>query len=236
VNEVREAFDKYDFHVVYHTVHNFCAVDLSPFYLDIMKDRLYVEGAEDRRRRATQTVFYYIARNLAKVLAPIVPFTAEEIWRELPKWADDPESVHLTLWEEFDVPKEPDEMEEKFGRFLSVRDVAMKAMELAREENVIGHPLEAAITLYADGDLYEILSSSADELPMYLITSGAKLEKGTPPERAYVSEKEPGVGVVVEPAAGAKCERCWKRSTTVGENDKYTDLCARCVDVVDSLE
>jgi isoleucyl-tRNA synthetase len=236
VNEVYEAYNKYDFHVVYHKIHNFCAVDLSPFYLDVMKDRLYAEGPEDRRRRATQTVFYFIARNLAKILAPIVPFTAEEIWRELPKSADDPQSVHLTLWDEFDVPEEPDEMEKKFERFLAVREVALKAMELAREGKVIGHPLEAAVTLYSEGELYDILSSFADEFSTYFITSDAKLEGGKPPEGAYVSESEPGVGVVVEPAEGEKCERCWKRSTTVGENDEYTDLCARCVGVVDSLE
>jgi len=236
VNEVRKAFDKYEFHVVYHTVHNFCAVDLSQFYLDIMKDRLYAEGPEDRRRRATQTVFYHITRNIAKVLAPIVPFTAEEIWRDLPKRADDPESVHLTLWEDFDVPEETDEMEVRFERLLSVRNVTLKAMELAREEKVIGHPLEATVTLYADGDTYEILSGFAGELPIYFITSDAKLVKGAPPEGAYASEKEPGVGVVVEPAAGAKCERCWKRSTTVGENGEHPDLCARCVAVVDSLK
>jgi isoleucyl-tRNA synthetase len=235
VNEVYEAFGRYEFHVVYHTIHNFCAVDMSPFYLDVMKDRLYAESADDRYRKTTQTVFYYTARNLAKLLAPIIPFTSEEIWRELPKRSGDPESVHLALWEKLDVPEEPDDLEARFDRFLSVRDVALKAMELAREEKVIGHPLEAAVTLYSEGDLYDSLEGFAGELATYLITSEANLVKGSAPEGAFVSDKEPGIAVVVEPAGGDKCERCWKRSTTVGKDDKYPDLCNRCVDVVKKL-
>jgi isoleucyl-tRNA synthetase len=236
VNDIYKAYREYEFHSVYHTVHNLCAVDLSSFYVDIMKDRLYAERPDDVQRRATQTVFYLIARNLAKVLAPIVPFTAEEIWRELPGSPDEPESVHLALWEKLEVPDKPHELEEEFGRFLSVRDVALKAMELAREEKVIGHPLEAAVTLYAEGDTFDALEGFREELATYLITSEAKLVKGIPPEGAYVGEKEPGVGIVVGPAEGAKCERCWKRSTTVGENEKYPDLCGRCVGVVESLK
>jgi isoleucyl-tRNA synthetase len=197
-----------------------------------MKDRLYAERADDPRRRVTQTVFYRTARNLAKVLAPIIPFTAEEIWRELPKLANDPESVHLAFWEKFDVPEEPDELEKRFDRFLLVRDVALKAMEMAREEKVIGHPLEAAVTLHCEGESYDSLEGFAKELATYLITSEAKLIKGTAPEGAFVGEKEPGVAVVVERADGDKCERCWKRSTTVGQDDRYVDLCSRCVEVV----
>jgi isoleucyl-tRNA synthetase len=225
---VRRAYESFEFHVVYHAVHNFCAVDLSAFYLDVIKDRLYCEAPADPARRAAQSCLYLTARGLAKLLAPIVPLTAEDVWRHLPADGREPESVHLAEWDEEAATAEDDALEEKFARLVKIRGAVLKALEEARAAGSIGHPLEAAVTLSAGGDAYELLAAEAENLPAYFITSLVKLARGDTGDGA--------VAVAVEKAADEKCGRCWQRLPSVGENRERPDLCRRCREVMSELE
>ncbi len=222
---VCRAYERFEFHVVYHAVHNFCAVDLSAFYLDVIKDRLYCEAPDEPARRAAQSCLYLMARGLAKLVAPVIPLTAEDVWRHLPADDREPQSVHLAEWDDADVTAEDDALEEKFSRLLEVRGAVLKALEEARASGAIGHPLEAVVTLAADGDAYELLAAEAENLPAYFITSQVKLE------RAEAGE----VAVAVEAAADGKCQRCWQRLPSVGEDRERPDLCERCRGVMRRL-
>ena len=224
------AYEQFDFHVVYHALHDFCAGDLSAFYLDVIKDRLYCEAPADERRRAAQSCLYLLGRGLATFLAPVVPFTAEEIWRHLPADETAPPSVHLATWtalaaEEPDAAarRADDERDAAFTRLLDVRAAVLKALEEARAAGSIGSSLEAAVTVEAGGATYELLAARAADLPAYFITSQVTL--------AAAADGE-GVRVAVAPAAGPKCERCWQHSPTVGAEARYPTLCRRCGDVL----
>ncbi|MCP4231644.1 MAG: isoleucine--tRNA ligase [bacterium] len=234
MQRIYRAYERYEFHKAYHALHNFCTLDLSGFYLDIMKDRLYTSAPDDTLRRATQTVFYEILLHLTKAMAPLMPFTAEEIWQHLPEDARDADSIHLTTWEVPDAETDDDELESRFERFLSARDDILKALELAREKKVVGHPLDASVTVYAQGDWYEFLKSFEGNLTTYLIVSEAKLAEGDGPEDAVQGEIEE-LRISVEPAPGEKCPRCWVRSTEIGSNAKYPDLCPRCAGVMGEI-
>ncbi|MEE9457662.1 MAG: isoleucine--tRNA ligase [bacterium] len=217
---VYRAYERFEFHVVYHAVHNFCAVDLSAFYLDVIKDRLYCEAPDGPARRAAQSCLYLMARGLAKLVAPVIPLTAEDVWQHLPADEREPESVHLAEWDDADVTAEDDALEEKFSRLLETRGAVLKALEEARAAGSIGHPLEAIVALAADGDAYELLAAEAENLPAYFITSQVKLERGG-------AAKET-VAVAVEAASAGKCQRCWQRLPSVGEDRDQPDLCERC--------
>ncbi len=225
---VRRAYERFEFHVVYHAAHNFCAVDLSAFYLDVIKDRLYCEKADDPARRAAQSCLYLMARGLAKLLAPIVPLTAEDIWRHLPPDEREPQSVHLAEWGEEAATAEDDALEEKFARLMKLRASVLKALEEARAAGSIGHPLEAVVALTAEGEDYELLAAEADNLPAYFITSQVKLARGGGGDEA--------VAVAVGKADDAKCQRCWQRLPSVGEDRERPDLCRRCREVMRELE
>jgi isoleucyl-tRNA synthetase len=221
--KIERAYNDFEFHIVYHAVHNFCALDLSAFYLDVLKDRLYCEKADGPGRSAAQTCLYRLARGLAKYLAPIIPFTAEEIWRHLPADPGEPESVHVALWDKFPVSPADERLEEKFAALLEVRVVVMKALEEARAAGAIGAPLEAAVTVRAANAAYHLLEGERDRLPAYFIVSEVTVE-----------ELEGGDGVLVDVAraAGDKCGRCWQRLPSVGKSSAHADLCARCALVV----
>ncbi|UCH79416.1 MAG: isoleucine--tRNA ligase, partial [Candidatus Coatesbacteria bacterium] len=224
--KVYRAYERFEFHVVYHAVHDFCAVDLSAFYLDILKDRLYCEAPNDPARRAAQSCLYLLARGLAKLLAPVIPMTAEEIWQHLPADGREPESVHLASWEEFEPPGE-DELEGKFAQLLNVRGLVLKALEEARAAGSIGHPLEAAVTLRATGASYDRLVEEGENLPTYFITSRVEVERG--------EGEADSLEVAVAKAEEEKCQRCWQRLPSVGADAARPDLCARCRDVLDQL-
>jgi isoleucyl-tRNA synthetase len=220
---VYRAYERFEFHVVYHAVHNFCAVDLSAFYLDVIKDRLYCEAPDGPARRAAQSCLYLMARGLAKLVAPVIPLTAEDVWRHLPSDEREPESVHLAEWDDVDVTAEDDALEKKFSRLLETRGAVLKALEEARAAGSIGHPLEAIVALAADGDAYELLAAEAEALPAYCITSQVKLERGG------------AAAVAVEAASDGKCQRCWQRLPSVGEDRDKPDLCERCRRVMHRL-
>jgi isoleucyl-tRNA synthetase len=226
--KVHEAYVNYDFHTISHGIHNFCVVDLSNFYFDVLKNRLYIEKADSDTRRAAQTAIYKILDALTRMIAPIIPFMAEEIWEYMPHHSGvNTESVMLN-----DMLKlESTEDEEFLGRwekFHAIREDVKKAAELARAEKIIGSSSDAKITLYADGKLYDFLKSAEKDLPKIFIVSQAKVEKG---EGTFKGAYE-GLSITLDKADGEKCERCWNYSETVGQCADHPTLCASCVEII----
>lgn len=225
VKGARDDYEHFEFAPVINQIHNFCAVDLSSFYLDFAKDILYIEAADHPRRRSIQTGYYEILTTLVKLLAPIIPHTAEEVWEYIP--GVEAETVHLT---DIPEPRQVAGMEgvvAKWDHFMEVRDDVLKALEEARSEKVIGKSLEAKITLTPlDKETQQVLENLSN-LHQYFIVSEAVLsdEKGSGKAYDYVE-------VIVEKHPGATCERCWVASDTVGKDKEHPGLCARCASVV----
>lgn len=233
---VLKAYDDYEFHVMYHAVHNFCTVDLSAIYLDILKDRLYTEKADSKLRRSAQTAMYEILTTLVRLVAPVLCFTSEEVWQALPNKEEREWSVHMS-----DMPKVNEayldkELDEKWKKRLAVRSVAMKALEEARQAKVIGHPLDAEVIVYADGEAYDIVKAMEKELADFLLVSQTHIVSGTAaaPENA-ASNEEGTVKASVAVCTLAKCERCWKRSADVDADQKHPGVCARCAHVLTEM-
>ncbi|RKD34333.1 isoleucine--tRNA ligase [Thermohalobacter berrensis] len=229
IEKVTKAYDNYDFHVIYHAIHNFCVVDMSNFYLDIIKDRLYTQKATSKARRAAQTVMFKILNALVKMLAPILPFTSEEIWQFL--YEDEESSVHLTDWPKVKEEYYNDELEDEWKKIISYREDIAKALEKARAEKIIGHSLNALVKIYAEDKDYNFLAQIEDMLREILIVSKVELYKDKELEADYTKgENNEGIKVVVEQAPGEKCERCWVFSETVGKNDEHPTICSRCIE------
>ncbi|PRR70174.1 isoleucine--tRNA ligase [Neomoorella humiferrea] len=236
VMKVTRAYEDYEFHVVYHAIHNFCAVDLSAVYLDIIKDRLYTWPAASRGRRSAQTVLYATINVLVRLLTPILAFTTEEIWRYLPETPGKPISVQLAEWPRVQEEYLDDDLKERWDKILEVRDVVTRALERARQEQDLGNSLNAAVHLFPDTALYSFLQSMEEDLATIFIVSQAVLHAPAEeaPAAAFVAEEMPGLKVVVEKAPGDKCERCWMVSPTVGRDEDHPTLCARCAAVLHS--
>jgi isoleucyl-tRNA synthetase len=232
IGRVRRAYDEYEFHTVFHSVHNFCAVDLSALYLDIIKDRLYTSRADDSRRRAAQTTCYDVFSTLARLMAPILTFTSEEAWRYLPGVRA--ESVHLERFPEAAREWLDETLKRDWDRLLEVRREVAKALETARNGKLIGSGLEAAVRIMnAPEDLPGLLRAKRELLPTLFIVSRVALERGgAAPSVTYEGQDIPGLVIGVDRARGEKCERCWTRSEHVGENAAHPTLCERCVPVV----
>jgi isoleucyl-tRNA synthetase len=228
VSRVRAAYDAYEFHTVFHALNNFCAVDLSAVYLDILKDRLYTEGPASPPRRAAQTALESIVSVLVRLMAPILSFTAEEIWTHLPAASRAVDSVHLS---DFPQPSPgwvlAPEHAARWERLFDVRSVVARALERARATKTIGSSLEARVTFYADGPLHEALTRDAAELPGLLIVSAVTIEPFShrPTEADLLA---PDLAATVTRAPGAKCARCWVYRTDVGADRAHSDVCARC--------
>ena len=223
IEKCKAAYDKFDFHIVYSTMRDFCTIDLSNFYLDILKDRLYVEKADSESRRAAQTVIYNILRTMTLYLAPVISFTAEEIWGYMPRSEkDDAESVFFNRMPEKSGVSADEEFMEKWEKIDELRDIVNKALEEARGQKLIGKSLEAKVTLNCGRDWYEFAKSVESDLVSAFIVSAVDVEK---------SEFD-GVNVKVEVAPGEKCERCWTHSDTVGKCAEHPTLCARCAEIV----
>jgi isoleucyl-tRNA synthetase len=230
---VLQAYREYEFHVVYHAIHSFCVIDLSAFYLNVLKDRLYCEHPDAPARRATQTVLYEILDTLLRLLTPVLAFTTEEIWRYVPVAGEKLPSVQL-----LDLPPLRDDyldaaLEGRWERLLAVREAVLEALERARQEKRIGDSLEARVELYAGDELREFLQEAVAELKMICIVSDlAVAPDGSPPEDGVVRGD---LVVQVTRAIGTKCARCWMYSESVGTNPEYPDICARCAAVVRAL-
>ena len=228
--ECNEGYEEFDFHQVYHTIHNFCTIDLSNFYLDIIKDRLYVEKPDSVSRRAAQTAIYRILRDMTLVFAPILAFTCEEIWANLPKSSDhNPEACVFNEMPKGKAGDETAEFMAKWERIRKIRDEVNKALENARNQKTIGKSLEAQVTLKADGELYAFLKENEAVLEPVFIVSKVVLEQGA---AAQTTAETEGLEVTVSKAHGEKCERCWAYSDTVGKDEKHPTLCARCAVII----
>ncbi|GAB4272807.1 MAG: isoleucine--tRNA ligase [Deferrisomatales bacterium] len=225
VERCRRAYDDYEFHVLFHRIHNFCAVDLSSFYLDILKDRLYTFPAASPGRRAAQTALHAILHALTRLMAPVLAFTAEDVWRHLPGTEG---SVHLEPLPQVDPAAVDDELAGRWERIRNLRALVTKAAEEARAAKQIGHSLDAKVILYADNRWEAFLGPYAAELPFLFIVSQVDLVEG--PGGAFTDPALPGVGVDVVRAEGEKCQRCWNYSPTVGTREEYPGACARCAD------
>ena len=232
---VTRAYDEYEFHTLYHTVHNFCTVDLSAIYLDILKDRLYAAKPDSLERRSAQTAMHEILTTLVCIVSPVLTFTAEEVWQYLPKVtnANTSESVQLSEWPQANPHYLNMELEEKWNALLAIRSELTKALELARRSKVIGHSLDAHVTVYAEDDIYQRIAMLDGSLPSFLIVSQATIIEGLKqaPGDAFRSSELP-LAVVVTAASGEKCGRCWIYSPTVGENSEHKALCHRCATVL----
>ncbi len=229
IDKLKKAYDDYEFHVVYHRLYNYCTVDLSAFYLDVIKDRLYTSPPTDKDRKSAQTTIYLVIDALARLMAPILPFTAEELWRFLPASPDRPDSVHLALLPETAEQWESPRLAAEWEKLLHIRGEVAKALENAREKKEIGHPLSARLTLSAAGETAGLLKSHQDELRQLFIVSEVKLQKDRDmPAGAYSSDEIDGLVIAVAPASGEKCERCWIHETSVGDDSEHPTICRRC--------
>lgn len=224
---IREAYDAYEFHTVFHLLNNYCAVDLSALYLDVVKDRCYCGAADDHERRASQTVLWRIVRALAGMAAPILSFLAEDIWAAAPRRPGEPESIFLV---DFPSPERDwvdDAVAARFDSLLQVRSAVTKAIEGERQAGRIKHSLEAHVRLAAEGELERLLHAHESFLPELFIVSRVSLDA----PRAATSSLE-GLGVEIGRASGEKCERCWMYLEDVGQETQYPGTCARCAAVL----
>ncbi len=218
VAKIEKAYADYEFHTMLHSIHNFCVVDMSSFYLDVTKDRMYASRPDDPSRRAGQTAMFIILDTLTRLLAPVLAFTADEIWKYLPHGPNDnPESVMLNDWPEVKPEYENEALMLKWNRILEVRDAVLKALEEARNKKLIGQSLQAKVILRADGELFDFLNENLQLLPTVFITSQVEVVKGSGELEVEVVEAE-----------GEKCERCWIYSETVGTHAEHPTLCTRC--------
>jgi isoleucyl-tRNA synthetase len=234
VKAARSAYDNYEFHIIYHGVNNFCTTDMSKLYVDITKDRVYTEKADSEARRSAQTAMWYILSALTRLIAPMISFTAEEIWREMPHLSTDKkESVFLCDMPSYNDEWSFPELEERWNRLFDLRDDVMKALEIARANKLIGKSLDAKITLYLSGDICSFVESFGDLLPTVFIVSDVEISGAEAPAEAF-AETDSGIAILVEQAEGEKCDSCWMY-TKEAIDDGEGRLCPRCKRIIDSI-
>ena len=234
--EVQRSYEEFAFHKIYHRINNFCGVELSAFYFDVLKDRLYTSACKSVSRRAAQTAIWRIGEALVRLLAPILSFTCEEVWRYLPPVEGRLESVHLTTFPAAgdllganDVAVAPDPTQaDDWKTVLAVRETVLKALEEARNQKLIGGNLQAEVTLTAVDPAFSVLERFKSELRYFFIVSAVEVKKGS-------GNGDSPVAVQVGKAPGLKCERCWNFSTRVGEDKDYPTVCERCSAVIKEI-
>lgn len=224
VKNCTKNYEDFNFHIVYHDINQFCVSDMSNFYLDIIKDRLYTSKKDSLERKSAQTAMYTILNALVKLLAPMICYTVEEIWKHMPHTKQEQvESVMLSNWPEVKPEYENKQLEEKWNHILSLKEQVSKELELARANKTIGHSLNAKVTIYANEREYTFLKENKELLMTVFIISNLQIEKENTADK---------IRVTVENAEGAKCERCWKYDTTVGESKTHPTLCHKCNEVI----
>ncbi|HBG45803.1 MAG TPA: isoleucine--tRNA ligase [Deltaproteobacteria bacterium] len=234
---LREAYEEFEFHAVYHSVHNFCTVDLSAFYLDVVKDRLYTYRADSRGRRAAQTTIWLVLDHLLRLTAPVLVFTTDEAWGFMP--GEKAESVHLSSMPEPEKEWLDPALEEKWERLMAYKGEIAKAIEGARQGKIVGHPLDAQVVLYPPAKDLELMMSEEKALEEVLIISRLIVSQEPLVETSageasfnFKSQEIPGLDIVVGKAEGGKCERCWHYSTYVGKDHEHPAICDRCVEAL----
>ncbi|MEA5114132.1 MAG: isoleucine--tRNA ligase [Geobacteraceae bacterium] len=226
---ILRAYEEYEFHIIYQMVNAFCSVEMSAFYLDILKDRLYSSRRDSLKRRSAQTALYRILDTLVKLVAPVLSFTADEVWWHMPGKTS--ESVHLT---EFPAPAPElldDGLVKRWDTIIKVRGEVSKALELARVQKIIGHSLDASVTLTAPAELLGFLREYATELKSVFIVSKVVLADEIRGE-SVAAENVEGLKIQVEAAPGAKCERCWCYDEEIGKDSNYSTICPKCIEAV----
>ncbi len=222
VRNCTENYDNYNFSGCYHDINQFCVTDMSNFYLDIIKDRLYTSKKDSLERKSAQTTMYIILDSLVKILAPIISFTAEEIWKAMKHSKEENvESVMLTDFPIVNEKYDNEEVTEKWNKIIKLKDIVSKELENARINKIIGHSLNAKVTMYAEEKQYEFIKENLELLKTVFIVSKVNVMENA-------RKDEVKIGVKVEQASGKKCERCWMYSETVGENKEHPTICHRC--------
>lgn len=227
--EILAAYESYEFHRVYQQLHNFCVVDMGSFYLDVIKDRLYTTGKKSLARRSAQTAMYHIVEAMARWLAPVLSFTAEEIWAQIPGERGD--SVFLTTWHQLPAIETAGAGALDWKGVLRARETVARALEALRVAGTIGSSLDARVTIFTDGRLLQDLQSLGDELRFVFITSAATARPAA--ERSVSALAGEACWVQAEPDSDAKCVRCWHRLPDIGVNVRHPELCGRCVTNID---
>ncbi|HWR49897.1 MAG TPA: isoleucine--tRNA ligase [Bryobacteraceae bacterium] len=230
VRDCRRWYEELSFHRVYRAIYDFATIDLSSIYFDVLKDRLYTSAPHSQARRSAQTALWRVTMALVRLMAPMLSFTTEEVWDNLRKPEDTPDSVHLALFPEPEeltagLPAAARERTRNWDQLITVRDTVLKSLEVARQEKVIGAPLEARVRLEAPADLLPLLEEHRRDLPGLFIVSQAEVEPAAANE----------LSVEVERAAGEKCERCWKYTTDVGSKADFPTVCASCAEVLEEI-
>ncbi len=235
IERTTKAYDQFEFHTIYHALYNYCTLDLSAFYLDILKDRLYTSPPKSAERRSAQTVMHIMIDTVSKVMAPILSFTAEEIWIYMPERKDKETSIHLTSLPVVNEELKDEELAKKWELLLKVRGEVTKALEQARTSKLIGHSLDALVTISANKDLYNDLHPYTEDLKSIFIVSQVSLIKEESLAGAYESNDIEGLSILIEPATGEKCERCWVHDTSVGTSPQHPTICKRCEENIKGL-
>lgn len=236
IKAAKESYQNFAFHRVFRLFYNFCVYEISSFYLDVLKDRLYTFYKDSKERKSCQTALFEVLLALLKVLAPIIPFTTEEAWQHLSVKKE--KSIHQTIWHWTDKILESwhdEKLDNKWQRLLELREEVLKAMELKRMERNIGSSLEARVILYTDKeDFLSFLKENESKLTALFITSEAKVSSDKLKD-GFRSEKLP-LWISVERAHGSKCQRCWNYNETVGMHKEFVDICSRCIDVISKIK
>jgi len=229
IDKVKYSYENYEFAAIYHNVHNFCTIELSSFYLDFAKDVLYIEATDNKERRSIQTVLYESLLALTKLVAPILPHTADEVWTHIASVSE--ESVQLVDMPDSKQLDDAAALEDKWDSFMMLRDDVLKSLENARAEKIIGKSLTASISLYPNEKTKLLLNSINEDIKQLFIVSGFEIG-GMYDEAPESAQGFDNVKIVVSVADGETCERCWVVSTTVGEDQEHPTLCTRCASVV----
>ena len=227
-----EFYDKYEFYSLFQEITYFCSMEMSSFYLDIVKDRLYCEGTTSIERRSTQTVLTEVLKVLVRIIAPVLSFTADEIWERIPETLKEEESVHLSKWIEARPEYLNKELAQKWDKIARLRREVNKKLEAERQNGLIGHSLDARVLLNIANDEYSFIKDyTENEVSDLFIVSQVKFVNDNLAE----SEIE-GINIAVEKASGEKCERCWKYDEEVGHNHNHPDVCPRCANVLEKMQ
>jgi isoleucyl-tRNA synthetase len=233
VERVLRAYDRFEFHQIYHSLNRFCTVELSSFYLDILKDRLYAEKKDGTLRRAAQTVLWRIAREMVCLMAPIFSFTSDEIWEYLPQESGKPDSVFLSKMPSPEKKWSSDELRERWQKLIQIRAAVTKVLENARAAKAVGNSLAAKVVIETTDELKTFLETFGEGLPDLFIVSQVEFGK-TGGDYVVESEEVPEFKVSAHAADGTKCSRCWKFSTSVGSHADHPEICDRCLKVITS--
>lgn len=236
IESVTGAYERFEFHSAYQNLYNFATLDLSSFYLDVLKDRLYTSTFDSRERRSAQTAIHEILDVFVRLVAPITPFTAEEVWENISSDKDKADSVHAELFLAVKEQFKDSALMKRWNLLINIRREITKALELARKDKTIGHSLDAEVLIVLPDDMKEELKDYNEELRSICIVSSLTVVSNDAFDGGYESLDYPGLIIKALPASFPKCERCWMHDSTIGQDKEYPSLCKRCARVIRELD